>query len=144
MPSCCFLGDPETRGVKDDALACVVTAIAMQNRLHDMRGQWLESGLHSPISCRIGVHTGYCTAGNFGSESRMDYTIIRATVNLALRLEHEAPVGGILISSDTRVLIEDEIECAAMGTVDIRGMAYPVETCRVVDLIQNLPGNNSV
>jgi class 3 adenylate cyclase len=134
-----FFGDPETRGVKDDALACVKTAIAMQKRLHDMRDQWLEYGLHSPITCRIGIHTGYCTVGNFGSETRMDYTIIGGAVNLASRLEHEALVGGILITSDTYVLVKDEIKCAAMGTVDVRGMAYPVDTYKVIDLIENLP-----
>ncbi|MEN8133577.1 MAG: adenylate/guanylate cyclase domain-containing protein [Pseudomonadota bacterium] len=133
-----FFGDPETRGVKDDALACVKTAIAMQKRLHNMRDQWLELGLHSPITCRIGIHTGYCTVGNFGSETRMDYTIIGGAVNLASRLEHEAVVGGILITSDTYVLVKDEIKCTAMGNVDVRGMAYPVETYKVIDLIESL------
>ena len=139
-----FFGDPETRGVKNDALACVKAAIAMQKRLHEMRDQWVESGLHSPISCRIGIHTGYCTVGNFGSESRMDYTIIGGTVNLASRLEHEAPVGGILMSSDTYVLVNDEIDCMEMGTVDIHGMAYPVETFKVIGLVEKEPSINRV
>jgi len=60
-------------------------------------------------------------------------------VNLASRLEHEALVGGILITSDTYVLVKDEIKCTAMGSVDVRGMAYPVETYKVIDLIENLP-----
>lgn len=139
-----FFGDPETRGVKEDALACVTTAIAMQQRLYEMRSQWHESGLHSPLSCRIGIHTGYCTVGNFGSEARMDYTIIGGTVNLASRLEHEAPVGGVLISADTHVLVKDEIRCAAMGTVDIRGMAYPVETYKVIEVIESLDESDPV
>lgn len=138
-----FFGDPETRGVRNDALACVKTAIAMQERLKEMRDEWLQFGLHSPVNCRIGIHTGYCTVGNFGNESRMDYTIIGGTVNLASRLEHEAPAGGILMSSDTRVQVEDKITCTAMGTVDIRGMAYPVETYQVTGLIENPPETDS-
>jgi PAS domain S-box-containing protein len=31
-----FFGDPETRGVKEDALACVEMALAMQKRMHEL------------------------------------------------------------------------------------------------------------
>ena len=133
-----FFGDPESLGIKEDALACVETAIEMQKRMHDLRKQWLANGLDSQIWCRIGIHTGYCTVGNFGSEDRMDYTIIGSTVNLASRLEHEAPAGGILISSDTRSLVEDKIKSEAMESVHIRGIAYPVDTFKVIDLIKNI------
>ena len=126
-----FFGDPQTQGVKSDALACVKTAIAMQNRLTELHEIWRKDGLNLPIRIRVGIHTGYCTVGNFGSEDRMDYTIIGSTVNLASRLEHEAEPGGILISGDTQVLIEEEIDCEFKGTVDIRGLAYPVETYKV-------------
>jgi class 3 adenylate cyclase/preprotein translocase subunit SecG len=134
-----FFGDPETRGVKEDALACVETAIAMQQRVEDLRDQWLSAGMDSPISCRISIHTGYCAVGNFGSEDRMDYTIIGGTVNLASRLEHEAPVGGILLSADTHILVKDKIKCQPMGAVEIRGMAYPVDTFKVIGFFDNHP-----
>jgi len=128
-----FFGDPDTHGVKEDAIACVKTAVAMQLKLHELHDIWRSEGLHIPITARIGIHTGYCTVGNFGSEERMDYTIIGGAVNLASRLEHEAPAGGILISADTHVLVEDAIACTPSGVIDIRGMAYPVETYTVSD-----------
>lgn len=134
-----FFGDPETRGIREDALACVETAIEMQQRIHELHDRWLDSGMDAPITCRIGIHTGYCTVGNFGSEDRMEYTIIGGAVNLASRLEHDAAVGGILISGDTHLLVKDKIRCQPMGAVDIRGMAYPVETFEVIGLINNLP-----
>lgn len=139
-----FFGDPETRGVKQDALACVETAIAMQQRIQELHDQWLSDGMDTPLSCRIGIHTGYCTVGNFGSEDRMDYTIIGGTVNLASRLEHEAPVGGILLSADTHLLVKDKIKCQSMGAVEIRGIAYPVGTFRVMDSIEDIPESNDV
>jgi PAS domain S-box-containing protein len=89
-----FFGDPTTRGVKEDALACVQMAIAMQKRVGELAGEWSNSGIDTPLGCRIGIHTGYCTVGNFGSDDRMDYTMVGGTVNLASRLEHEAPPGG--------------------------------------------------
>ena len=93
-----FFGDPTTLGVKEDALACVQMAIAMQKRVGELAQEWRDSGIETPLRCRIGIHTGYCTVGNFGSEDRMDYTMVGGTVNLASRLEHEAPPGGVLIS----------------------------------------------
>ena len=81
-----FFGDPTTLGVKEDALACVQMAIAMQKRVGELAQEWRNSGIETPLRCRIGIHTGYCTVGNFGSEDRMDYTMVGGTVNLASRL----------------------------------------------------------
>ena len=96
-----FFGDPETRGVKEDALACVRMALAMQKRMNELAEVWRDAGIERPLRCRIGIHTDYCTVGNFGSEDRMDYTIIGGAVNLASRLEHEAEPGSVLISYET-------------------------------------------
>src|SRR5919107_344458 len=129
-----FFGDPETRGVKEDALACVKMAFAMQKRIAELAESWRDIGIEVPLRCRIGIHTGYCTVGNFGSEDRMDYTIIGGTVKLASRLEHEAPPGGILISYETYAHVKDEVACEGMGHIQVRGIAYPVATFRVIDL----------
>jgi len=133
-----FFGDPESSGVKEDALACVGMAIAMQKRMQELADGWRDSGIEQPLSCRIGIHTGYCTVGNFGSESRMDYTIIGGAVNLASRLESEAKAGGILISYETYAHVKEEIHCEEVGQVQVRGIAYPVATYRVVDLYANM------
>src|SRR5262249_22720928 len=104
-----FFGDPETRGVKEDALACVEMAIAMRKRLHELRAVWRASGIEKPLQCRIGINTGYCTVGNFGSEDRMEYTIIGGGVNLASRLEAAATPGEILISYETYAHVRHRI-----------------------------------
>ncbi len=96
-----FFGDPETRGVKEDAMACVNMAIAMQRRMRELQFEWRDAGLEKPFQLRIGVNTGYCTVGNFGSEDRMDYTIIGNEVNLASRLQSNTEPGSILVSHET-------------------------------------------
>ena len=133
-----FFGDPDTKGVKQDALACVEMAIAMHKRLSELQDVWRDSGLEKPLECRMGINTGYCTVGNFGSEDRMDYTIIGGGVNLASRLESLAPPGEILISYETYAHVKDNIHCEEHGEVRVKGIAYPVATFVAVDTYDNL------
>src|SRR6516225_4199243 len=106
-----FFGDPDTKGVKADAIACVKMAVAMRKRMRELESVWRASGIEKPPRCRTGINTGFCTVGNFGSEDRMDYTIIGSGVNLACRLEATATPGEILISYETFALVKDEVCC---------------------------------
>ncbi|MEZ2133130.1 MULTISPECIES: PAS-domain containing protein [unclassified Sinorhizobium] len=133
-----FFGDPETRGVGDDAIACVSMALAMQKRVGELGDTWRSIGIETPLRCRIGIHTDYCTVGNFGSEDRMDYTIIGGAVNLAARLEEEAAPGTVFISYETFAHIKDLIHCEEVGHIRVKGIAYPVATYRVIDFKANL------
>lgn len=104
----CYFGDPQSMGVKEDADACVRMALDMQDRLRDLQTGWRERGLiDRPFEARMGINTGYCTVGNFGSQDRMDYTIIGHEVNLAARLESHADAGGILMAAETHSLVKD-------------------------------------
>jgi class 3 adenylate cyclase len=139
-----FFGDPETRGTKEDALACVKMAIAMRQRMTELQVIWRDSGISRPLQCRIGINTGFCTVGNFGSEERMDYTIIGSGVNLASRLEGAATPGEILISHETCALVKDEIFCDEARIIEVKGIPHPVETYVVVDLHTNLRRHRDV
>jgi len=130
-----YFGDPETKGVKEDATVCARMAIAMQQRLQMLQAQWRDQGLiDRPFEARIGINTGYCTVGNFGSEDRMDYTIIGGEVNLAARLESHADVGGILMSADTHSLVSGEISTEECDAIRMKGFHKPVRTFRVQDI----------
>ena len=131
-----FFGDPATLGVKEDALACVQMAIAMQKRVAELAHEWRSIGIATPLQCRIGIHTGYCTVGNFGSDDRMDYTMVGGTVNLASRLEREAPPGGILVSFETYALVKNHVHCEERNPVQVKGIAQPVATYSVSGLHQ--------
>jgi hypothetical protein len=55
-------------------------------------------------------------------------------VNLASRLEHEAPPGGILISYETYAHVQDQVRCEELGRIQVRGISHPVAIYRVLDL----------
>lgn len=133
-----FFGDPETRGVGEDALACVEMAIAMRTRMRQLQDVWRASGIEKPLQCRIGINTGYCTVGNFGSEERMDYTIIGGGVNLASRLEAATTPGEILISYETYAHVRHRVQCEERGQISVKGIAHPVSTYQVVDTYEHL------
>jgi PAS domain S-box-containing protein len=133
-----FFGDPETRGVKEDARTCVNMAIATQRRMRELQSEWLNMGLERPFQLRIGINTGFCTVGNFGSADRMDYTIIGNEVNLAARLESHAEVGGILLAHETHSLVKDTVLAEEGDTLTVKGFAKPVRTYSVVGLYDDL------
>ena len=117
-----FFGDPETKGVEEDAKACVRMAIAMQRRMAELEAIWRAKGYEHPFRMRIGINTGFCNVGNFGSEARMDYTIIGGEVNLAARLESQADPGGILVSYETYALVRDMVEAEEQRSIEAKGI----------------------
>lgn len=133
-----FFGDPETRGDKEDALACVQMAIEMREQIKSLRLRWRNDGVTKPLHIRIGINSGHCTVGNFGSESRMDYTIIGGQVNMASRLESSAGVDQILISAETYNLIRDAVACDKKDEIMVKGIAHPVQTYEVRNLFSAL------
>jgi adenylate cyclase len=129
-----FFGDPESKGARDDAIACVKMAIAMQQRMRDLQAEWRERGQEHVFQLRIGINTGFCTVGNFGSDDRVDYTIIGNEVNLAARLQSHADLGGILLAHETNSLVKDVVLAEETGTITVKGFSTPVRTHRVVGL----------
>lgn len=121
-----FFGDPETKGPREDAKACVAMAIAMQRRMVQLNTEWRRRGIEKPFQARMGINTGYCNVGNFGSMDRMDYTIIGAEANLAARLEQIAEPGGIVMSYETFALVEDGVRAHALPAITLKGISRPV------------------
>ena len=121
-----YFGDLESRGVKQDALQCCKMAIAMQKKMGELNALW-SSILQEPLRLRIGITTGLAAIGNFGSKSRINYTAIGSAVNLASRLESNAPKGGILVSRQTKTLLEDELPFEAAGSIKLKGFEEAVE-----------------
>ncbi len=88
-----FFGDPRSRGVKNDAVSCVSMALAMKKSMAELQSRWQLQGIETPPSIRIGINSGLCRVGNFGSAFYLNYTLLGRSVNLASRLETAASAG---------------------------------------------------
>ena len=139
-----FFGDPESKGVKEDARACVRMAIAMLRRMRELHAEWQELGAVKPFHLRIGIDTGYVTVGNFGSDDRMDYTIIGSVVNLTARLQSFAEIDGILLGHETYSLVKDEVAVEEREPIKVKGFAEPIRCYKVLGLYDDLADEGMV
>lgn len=122
-----FFGDPESFGIEEDARRCVAMAVEMQQRMAELWGYWSKHfGLKKDLEIRVGINTGYCTVGNFGSEDRLDYTVVGAAVNLASRLESAAMPSGILVSEETYFQVKDYFSFDAPQQLELKGLERSV------------------
>ena len=117
-----FFGDPETKGTVEDARACLNMAAEMQRRLAELNVNWRSAGTEHPFRVRMGINTGFCNVGNFGSADRMDYTAIGAEVNLAARLQSIAEPRHIVISYETYALVRDIVAARALPPISVKGI----------------------
>ncbi|NQY92774.1 MAG: HAMP domain-containing protein [Campylobacteraceae bacterium] len=127
-----FFGDPSSKGKIVDAQNCIKMAIEMKELMSSLRVKWKNDGISEAFHIRMGINSGYCTVGNFGSKQRLDYTILGGNVNLASRLESNANPDEILISSETYLLIKNEIQCVKKEKLKVKGITNLVQTYEVV------------
>ena len=129
-------GVPLNRGEREEALAAVRAALAMQANLDQLNRSLVHEGLE-PLRQGVGIHCGEVIAGNLGSRDRLEYTVIGAAVNLASRLEsltRQFPDHPILISGEVRDLISDLVVVEDLGSHAVKGWPEPVTVYGLVAL----------
>jgi adenylate cyclase len=139
-----FFGDPETKGAAEDAKACLRMAVDMQQRLGELKAKWRRDGTAEPFIVRMGINSGYCNVGNFGSTDRMDYTIIGAEANLAARLQSIAEGGKIVMSYETYALVEDIVEAVPLAPITMKGIQRDIVPYEVQGLLLGNDGHSRV
>ena len=132
----CFFGEPNSRGPRQDALDCVAMAIDMRREMRTLRQKWRLMGFEG-LYIRIGITTGYCHVGNFGSNNRLSYTLIGKEANLASRLEAVAGKGEIYISESTHDYIAHDFDCEYAGAFLLKGFDDKVSAWKVLDPDEN-------
>ena len=127
-----FFGDPTSAGIKEDAIKCLQMASAMRQRVKLLNDIWQKKHLiPEGLSVRMGIASGFCTVGDFGSSQKMDYTILGSPVNLAARLQGLCQSGEILLSAETHSALEEVIKCKKFGPTEIKGFPEPLPYFRL-------------
>jgi adenylate cyclase len=120
-----------------DAYSCVAAALMMRKSLHEMNKEHGKNDPgNPPIRIGCGINTGMVTAGQLGSDVRMEYTVIGDPVNLASRIEAlNKPLGtDILISEETWKLVHQYFITEEMPSVTVKGKEQPVRIFAVINV----------
>ena len=122
-----FFGDPQSQGLEKDALACCNMGLEMLAFVEKNEELFKEKfNFPEKLEIRIGVHSGVCSVGNFGSDQRLDYTVIGRAVNVAARLEQAAPKNSMLFSNSTKSLLGDTFQVSDSIEVKAKGIDRPI------------------
>ena len=111
----------------DHALRAVSTAWQMSKRHNELKAKWLAEG-KVPFEIGIGVNTGEVVAGNMGSPSRMEFTVIGDNVNMAARLESatkDVPAK-ILLSGTTYAAVKEHVQAKEHPPIRVKGKEQPI------------------
>ncbi len=125
-----------------DATAAVKCALALGQRLVELRREWQEAGL-PPVSMRAGIYTGEVAAGSVGSDDRFEYAVIGDVVNTASRLEsYDKTLADpdllpnrcrILIGAPTHDLVDGKFVSKEIGLLEVKGKANKVPVFHILD-----------
>lgn len=138
-----IFGDSQSEGLKTDCLRAVSMAIEMRKKMKELQQRWYNQGIKKPLLIRMGINTGFCTVGSFGTSHYMDYTVLGTHVNLASRLESAADPGEILVSHESWALVKDVVLCRDKGEISVKGFSHPVRVHQVIDFRKDLGKDQS-
>jgi adenylate cyclase len=113
-------------------------ALDMRRGIAELNAKWRNEGVEHPFRVRMGVNTGFCDVGNFGSTERMDYTIIGAEANLAARLQSIAEPGEIVVSYETYALTRRAIVAHPLHPITMKGIGREVVPYAVEGMLDGL------
>ena len=121
-----FFGAPI--GHEDDPQRAVRAALDIQAGIREYAARLeRERGIRG-FSVRVGINTGLVVVGEVGTDLRVSYTAIGDAINLAARMEQNAPPGGILVSESTYRYVRDAFHVAPQPPLSVKGHALPVQT----------------
>ncbi len=129
-----IFGAPITH--ENDPELAIRSALAMKSRIDELNKE-LPIKIEGTLSLHIGINTGLVVAGKMGSESKLEYTVMGDTVNLASRLEAKARGGQIFISAYTYNQVKNLFEFIEHEPIEVKGKRDPIAVYEVVRALKD-------
>ena len=129
-----IFGAPSQDEESAQAWAAVKAAFGMMARADELTAVIRERGIPADLRVRVGVNTGHCTVGVFGSDLLRAYKAVGFAVNMAARLQSEADPGTLLVGFRTYALVKDRVRAQSRGELTLKGAARPVEAWEILGL----------
>lgn len=127
-----FFGDP--LDLDDHRKHALNAALEMQNAVDEHSKRWREQ-YFIDLKVRVGINSGKVIVGNLGNNTRIEYTVIGASVNLAQRFESNAPLGGILVSENTWKGSTKNFTFKEMDPIKAKGYKEPVPSYQLISTL---------
>jgi len=110
------------------ALRAVRSGVGMQRRLAELKASWAATRPEvADLQVRIGINSGEVVAGNIGSETRMDYTVVGDNVNLASRVESNGRGSEVHISESVYDAVKGDVGTKSLGAITVKNRVQPVQ-----------------
>jgi class 3 adenylate cyclase len=122
-----FFNDPVT--LENHELQAIKLGLVAQERIGELAQTWQKRGIR--LGLGIGIEAGYATLGRIGFEGRYDYGALGPVSNLASRLSSQAQMGQTLIGPRVYGAVEEAIEAAPVGELELKGFGRPIPAYEV-------------
>jgi class 3 adenylate cyclase len=130
-----IFGAPTPDEESAQAWSAIGAAFAMRDRVEELSAAIRGRGIPADLRIRVGVNTGHCTVGVFGSEILRAYKAVGFAVNVTARLQSEAEPGTVLAGFRTYALVKDRVRAEPREPLTLKGAARPVEAWEILDLL---------
>lgn len=126
----------------DHAYRACLSAVEMQRRLSALRAEWKLQGRHE-LYARMGINTGSAVAGNMGSRTRMNYTVMGDSVNLASRLEGANKFYSTyaMVSEFTAAKVSGSFVFRDLDVIRVVGKKEPIKVFELIEEIGKIDQN---
>ncbi len=130
-------GAPDPMPESEQAWAALRAAVEMRSRCRELAARLRATGIPADLDIRVGLNTGHCTVGVFGSEVMRAYKAVGFAVNVAARLQAAGEPGSILCGFRTYALMKDRVRAVPREPLTVKGASRPVEAWEIVDLLED-------